>query len=292
MRINFLRSSWLLVCFILVTCKPTNGETENDLLKSEVLNPEIIALASRSNARENQILESLGFKKSEDEKSKTTRRFQKEQAKLMSHRRKTSSANDETQSEIDKRLSNTLRVNRLKKLENNEDMPRLLSFYMDRKNKMELRKLKQANLLKKEAPQTGNNLNKKKATPSSQNHQRLLNKVHKEKTPTLSATAAKKDEYFQSPEFISKRADNTLRKNRMKLALEESSDAPVMLSTYLKRKATNERGMLLDKGILPEDNDYDYVSARVARRPSSPNNPFFQNQQPNAQSDDQDYQSS
>ena len=204
----------------------------------------------------------------------------------------------ESKSEVDRRLKNSLRVNRLEKIENKDllGIPSLLTLYLDKKNENELKKLSQANLLSKKEGVV--RISQEPSHLILENHHRISKKLHMPKNAEglRNLAASRKDStYFQSSQYLSNRLNNTLRKNRLnKFAMGEvDADAPVMLANYLKQKANSERSLLVNQGILPPDYDvpkqlpqlqtpspratkYDPSKRKPSNAPYASNNPFFQ----------------
>jgi hypothetical protein len=211
----------------------------------------------------------------------------------------------ESKSEVDKRLKNSLRVNRLEMIENKDlnGVPSLLSLSLDKKNENELRKLSQENLLPNQEGVV--RINKEPSHLVFENHHRISKKLHNPKSAATlrSLAASRKDsQYFQSSQYLSNRLNNTLRKNRLnKFSKGElDADAPVMLANYLRQKANSERSLLINQGILPPDYDlvapkqdlqiqspkqqtptskiakYDPSKRKPLNMPYASNNPFFQ----------------
>lgn len=261
----------LLVISLAANNKLINGEEESEIIKNEVLHPQLIPLASKINLKENSLQENLSSRSQNGESPlslnsvEDANKFQKAQAKLMSFKRKSyNSEATASRSEIAKNLNNALRINRIEMVQNEHpELPKMLSYYLDKKNRDELRRLSKAKLLPEGFKSYNKRLHEVPAFLQSkqQNHKRILGNLDSDKLDSKSSvrtlSASREDKrYFLSSDYFENRLNNSLRKNRLNLLKNEGeSEMPVILANYLKRKVSNERNQLASKGIVVEDVD-------------------------------------
>lgn len=261
----------MLVISLAANNKLINGEEESEIIKNEVLHPQLIPLASKINLKENSLQENLSSRSQNGESPlslnsvEDANKFQKAQAKLMSFKRKSyNSEATASRSEIAKNLNNALRINRIEMVQNEHpELPKMLSYYLDKKNRDELRRLSKAKLLPEGFKSYNKRLHEVPAFLQSkqQNHKRILGNLDSDKLDSKSSvrtlSASREDKrYFLSSDYFENRLNNSLRKNRLNLLKNEGeSEMPVILANYLKRKVSNERNQLASKGIVVEDVD-------------------------------------
>ena len=285
MKLNINLIILLAITTLAANNKLINGEEETELIKKEIIQDQLIPLSNTVNLKETSLAQSIATGSDENElislaSAEDANKFQKAQAKLMSfkNQRKTYSASEETsKTDVAKNLNNALRISRLEMVNSRHpDLPKMLSYYLDKRNKDELRRLSKNNLLPESFKSSESKNQRLVEVPAFlkskhlENHQRILNTVDRNSEDTIRKLSASRDEsdkrYFLSSDYLENRLSNALRKSRLELIKNEGeSETPVILANYLKRKVNNERNQLASKGVIVEDEE---IEPQEVKRPN------------------------